>query len=420
MIKYDSYKDSKIEWIGEIPEHWKITPIKNVAEIRGRIGWRALSTEDYVDDGFILLGVRNISEKGELVLKDLTRIPLEKYDESPEIQVQQGDVLLAKTGATIGKSCVIRKVVEPMTVNAAVNIFRLKHRINPVYFNHIISSEQTQYQFWANTAENARGNLFQRDIAKVLIPFTENLTEQTAIAAYLDRKTAEIDELIANKKRLIELYEEEKTAIINQAVTKGINPDVPMKPSGIEWLGDVPEHWEVKKLKHVSFLKSGENIVSEQIKEIEKYPVYGGNGLRGFFDNFTHEGEYILIGRQGAYCGNIKYAKGRFWASEHAVVLSPLVNYHPFYLGELLRSMNLNQYSISAAQPGLSVEVIKNLTIPFPPMGEQKSIAVYCDGEFNRIENKISNTQKLIDLLTEYRTALISEVVTGKVKIVNL
>jgi type I restriction enzyme S subunit len=244
-------------------------------------------------------------------------------------------------------------------------------------------------------------------------------SEQTTIADYLDRKTAMIDQLIEDKKRLIELYEEEKAAVINQAVTKGLDPCVPMKDSGIEWLGEIPEHWEVMKLKNLASLKSGNNIVSEQIKETGDYPVFGGNGLRGYFNDFTHEGNYILIGRQGAYCGNIKYTSGKFWASEHAVILTSLSKYEMVYLGELLRAMNLNQYSVSAAQPGLAVEAIKNLKIPFPSYKEQSVIVKFIETECTRIEVKKANAQRLIDLLTEYRTALISEVVTGKIKVTD-
>lgn len=171
-------------------------------------------------------------------------------------------------------------------------------------------------------------------------------------------------------------------------------------------------------MKYLSFLKSGDNIVSNQIKSSGNYPVYGGNGLRGFFKDFTHNGSYILIGRQGAYCGNIKYANGKFWASEHAVVVSPLIEYETIFLGELLRAMNLNQYSVSAEQPGLSVETIKNLSIPFPSKEEQQAIVKYIETESKRINTKIKNTEKLIKLLKEYRTALISEVVTGKVKVI--
>ena len=127
------------------------------------------------------------------------------------------------------------------------------------------------------------------------------------------------------------------------------------KASGVEWLGEVPEGWVTCALKRLVRMQSGESITAESIEETGAYPVYGGNGLRGFTSEFTHSGNYVLIGRQGALCGNINYASEKFWASEHAVVATPIKPVDSFWLGEMLRNMNLNQYSIAAAQPGLSV-----------------------------------------------------------------
>ena len=147
------------------------------------------------------------------------------------------------------------------------------------------------------------------------------------------------------------------------------------KDSGVEWLGRVPEGWEVKKLKWLAALQSGHFITSDSIKPEGKYPVFGGNGLRGYTDAFTHDGRYVLIGRQGALCGNVNYSSGKFWASEHAVVVSPRENINTTWLGELLRTMNINQYSQSAAQPGLAVERIIDLFVPIPSYIEQSFIA---------------------------------------------
>jgi type I restriction enzyme S subunit len=190
-----------------------------------------------------------------------------------------------------------------------------------------------------------------------------------------------------------------------------------MKDSGIEWLGDIPEHWKVKKIKFIAILKSGENITSESIKEVGDYPVYGGNGLRGFYSEFTNDGDYILIGRQGALCGNIKYARNRFWASEHAIVcyLEPDNNW--LWFGKLLESMNLNQYNQSAAQPGLAVGVIKNLSIPFPSIEYQNEIVEFIIDYEKKTNEIVEKTKNEIGLLKEYKIALISEVVTGKVNV---
>lgn len=184
------------------------------------------------------------------------------------------------------------------------------------------------------------------------------------------------------------------------------------KPSGIESLGEIPSHWDIKKLRHLALLKSGENITSEQLDDSGDYPVYGGNGLRGHTSRFTHHGDYVLIGRQGALCGNINYASGRFWASEHAVVVSPLTDFATVWMGELLRAMNLNQYSLSAAQPGLSVEVVGALRIPVPPFPEQRAIAKFLDRETAKLDTLVAKKRALIGKLKEKRNALISRTVT--------
>ena len=205
--------------------------------------------------------------------------------------------------------------------------------------------------------------------------------------------------------------------MINHAVTKGLDPNVKMKDSGVEWIGEIPEHWELKRLKYVASLKSGSGITSNEIKESGEYPVFGGNGLRGYFSSYTHEGKYVLIGRQGALCGNINYASGKFWASEHAVVATLLSDYKLFWFGELLRTMNLNQYSQSAAQPGLAVDNINNLDIPVPSNKEQTLISIYLDRHITLIDKTIKKIEKNIELLEEYKKALIHHVVTGKIDV---
>jgi type I restriction enzyme S subunit len=158
------------------------------------------------------------------------------------------------------------------------------------------------------------------------------------------------------------------------------------KDSGVEWLGQVPEHWEVCALKRIVRMQSGESITAESIAETGEFPVYGGNGLRGYTSASTHDGEFVLIGRQGALCGNINYASGKFWASEHAVIATPTQPVATHWLGEMLRAMNLNQYSVSAAQPGLSVELVANLRTMLPTLPEQTAIAAFLDRETGKID----------------------------------
>lgn len=176
-----------------------------------------------------------------------------------------------------------------------------------------------------------------------------------------------------------------------------------------QWL---PASWRRMKLKYLVDLKSGEAIPGEEIKEIGNYPVYGGNGFRGYTENFTHEGERILIGRQGALCGNVNYAKGKFWATEHAIVATPKINFNTMWLGETLRVMNLNQYSQSAAQPGIAVEVIENLSVAVPSLVEQSLIASTIQQLSVPLDALIEEKQRLLDILAEKRRAVITAFLT--------
>ena len=173
----------------------------------------------------------------------------------------------------------------------------------------------------------------------------------------------------------------------------------------------------MRRLKSFAHFQSGEGITALQIDPIGKFPVYGGNGLRGYTSKYTHNGHYALIGRQGALCGNINFAMGKFYASEHAVVPTLKFGMNVVWFGNLLRIMNLNQYSQSAAQPGLAVERIKNLYAPIPPSNEQLEIVAGIDRKIFPITTAISRFEREIELLREYRTRLVADVVTGKLDV---
>lgn len=387
MKTYEKYKDSGIEWIGEIPEHWEVKRLKRFAKICN--GQDHKSVYDLSGD-YPILG-----SGGE-------------FGRANKFLHQGPSVLLGRKG-TIDKPQYVDSPFWSVDTAYYTDIFP---KTDLRFFYYLC----TNIQFDLYKYGSAVPSMNQETLSQIEFP-SPSYSEQTTIATYLDRKTAEIDRIIANKQKLIALYEEEKQAIINQAVTKGLDPTVKLKESGVEWLGEIPEHWEVKQLRNVVQMKSGEGITSENIKENGEYPVYGGNGLRGYFDNYTHIGDYVLIGRQGALCGNINYATGYFWASEHAIVCTLKGKSNTKWFGELLRIMNLNQYSVSAAQPGLSVENLKALKIPVPQLNEQKTIVAHIEKECARLDAIISKFNKQIDLLQEYRTTLISDVVMGKVRV---
>ena len=411
MKPYPKYKDSGVEWIGEVPEGWEKSKIKFCTEF---INGYAFKSDDYVNNkGIPLIRIGDI--KPEIDFNEAQKVPEEYAAIFKTFAVKKNDILVALTGATIGKSSVY-KSTRPALLNQRVAILRPKGETHNNFLKFFINSDIFKKLIEYECVGGAQENIGKKEIGSCVL-YLPKLLDQVQTSLFLDHKTAQIDDLISKKQKLIELLKEERVAIINQAVTKGLNPDAPMKDSGIKWLGDVPEHWEIKRLKFVSNFKSGNGITADLIKNDGEYAVYGGNGLRGYASSYTHEGAYVLIGRQGALCGNINYADGKFWASEHAVVATLVSDYNLFWFGELLRAMNLNQYSQSAAQPGLSVDHIKNFFIPIPSPNEQDVIAVYLDHKTTKIDQTISKIEKQIDLLQEYRTAIISNVVTGKIDV---
>ena len=196
-----------------------------------------------------------------------------------------------------------------------------------------------------------------------------------------------------------------------------LKPYPAYKESGVPWLGDVPSHWEMRRLKTLCSMKSGESITTMSIDPTGQYPVYGGNGLRGYTARYTHDGPHVLMGRQGALCGNIHIAHGRFWASEHAVVSTLYRDHVLEWFSEILTVMNLNQYSIAAAQPGLAVERILELWLPVPPLTEQTVIVRFLDHADRRIRRYIRAKEKLIALLEEQKQAIIHQAVTGRIDV---
>lgn len=185
-----------------------------------------------------------------------------------------------------------------------------------------------------------------------------------------------------------------------------------MKKSHIDWCPVIPDHWEEKRIKDIAFLQSGNSITAMDFVEDGKYPVYGGNGLRGYTNTYTNEGDYVLIGRQGALCGNINYAHGKFYASEHAVVVYPKKEEITLWLGETLRTANLNRLSMTAAQPGLAVSTLNLQFIPFPPKDERIRIAKYLDKKLSEIDHQVSLLTSKRDAYLRLKKSIINHAVT--------
>jgi type I restriction enzyme S subunit len=340
-------------------------------------------------------------------------------EEISKFGLTEGDVLITKDSETaddIGIPAYISEKIEKLVCGYHLSILHPHNNIDGKYLFRFLSSQiaASYFETRANGITRFAIGLDAVGSCPILFP---SLLAQKSIATFLDLEIACIDAQIAKKERQIELLQEKRQAIITRAVTKGLDPSAKMKDSGVEWIGEIPEGWEIRRLKFIASLKSGNGITTENIQDDGLYPVYGGNGVRGYTNTYTHNGDFVLIGRQGALCGNINYAHGKFWASEHAIVATPVIELDTIWLGEILKVMNLNQYSISAAQPGLAIDRIVNLFMPVPPYSEQKKLSFYFNRTLNETDNLVELINTSISLLREYRSALITATVSGQIDV---
>ncbi len=404
-------KNSNIPWIGEIPQDWEVGRLKNVIKIGSNADTSMLSEKDTVT--FLPMQF----------IKNGYFIPNEdeyKKCNSSYTLFTENEILLAKvTPCFENGNIAITKELKNKIGFGSSEIFAVSCKKN-TNINYIFYFLQNPF-FVSRATESMTGaGGLKRVSAEFINTYPLGippLKTQQKIADFLDSKCSKIDSTIEQEKQHIEKLKEYRQSFITEAVTKGLDKNAPMKDSGIEWIGEIPNDWETCKNKFLSVMKSGSTITSEQIHENGEYPVYGGNGLRGYCSAFTNSGTHILIGRQGALCGNVRLAQDKFWASEHAIVVYPFKNVFFKYYYYILLSANLNQYSTSAAQPGLAVEQIANLRFCIPPLDEQKQIADYLDKKIAQIDNAIAKKETLISKLQEYKKSLIFEAVTGKMEI---
>ena len=400
MERYSEYKDSGVKWLGAIPSHWEVKRLGSFFFERKE----KVSDKDYAP--------LSVTKQG--IFPQLENVAKTNDGDNRKL-VKEGDFVINSRSDRKGSSGV-------SGLDGSVSLINIVLQPRKVLFGPFCNYLLKSYGFIEENYRNGRGIVAdlwttrydEMKMIKVAMPSFE---EQKYISIYLDAATSKIDKAIAMQQKMIDLLNERKQIIIQNAVTKGLDENVEMKDSGVEWIGMIPKHWEIIKIKHLAKLQSGSNLTSNEISDTGSYPVYGGNGLRGFYGSYNCEGSYVLIGRQGALCGNINYAEDKFWATEHAVVCYPKKTYNTLWLGEVLRLMNLGQYSLASAQPGLAVERIKGLYVPNPSIEEQNKIALFLKQNIGKIDLYARHCQRQITLLQERKQIIINEVVTGKVKV---
>ncbi|EFH3397354.1 restriction endonuclease subunit S [Escherichia coli] len=412
-LKYDQYSDSGYEWIGEIPEHWDLVKlgsclspvsVKNCPELP------LLSITR--EQGVIERDVDNQESNHNFIPDDLSGYK----------KLEKGQFGMNKMKAWQGSYGVSKftGIVSP-----AYFIFDFTKAINPEFFNWAIRSK-LYVSFFGSASDGVR--IGQWDLSKArmkVIPFVlPSEEEQSLIANFLDKKTALIDEAISIKEQQISLLKERKQIIIQQAVTQGLDPNVPMKDSGVDWIGKIPAHWNLMSLRYAfEFLNSRRVPISAVERESRQgvYPYYGASGVIDYVDDYIFDEDLILIAEDGANLLSKStplafVATGKYWVNNHAHIIKP--KFHGFkYWAELLSGLDYTVYISGAAQPKLTRDRLASVLVPVPPKDEIQEIISFIEGIEPDLNRTIDIQKSQIEKLKEYKTTLINSAVTGKIKI---
>ncbi|WP_195375113.1 restriction endonuclease subunit S [Parabacteroides leei] len=427
MQTYEKYKDSGVEWIGKVPEHWEIRRLKTDTFLKGRIGWNGLRSDEFKESSYAYLVTGQDFTGPNINWDKCYQIDKVRYDEDPFIQLQNGDILITKDG-TIGKISKVSRMDKPACLNSG--IFVMKQRSSHLYEQGYIYwlltsnllSEYNQYTSTGTTILHLYQNVFEN--MPLLIP---TLLEQQAIVSYLDKKCADIDKVIATQQRRIELLQELKQSTITHAVTRGLNPNAKMKDSGVEWIGEVPEHWELIPFKYISDIIMGQSPSGDDIKSEGKQLFMQGNAdFSSLYPQpslycdkckkFSRVGDVLMSVRAPVGELNISdrvYGIGRGLCSIKSKEISQR---YLWYL--LIKSKSdFSCFTTGSTFDAISIQILKSFISIIPSFSEQQAIATYLDKKCAELDASISKAQREIDLLQEYKQALITEVVTGKRKV---
>ena len=430
-----TYKDSGIEWIGEIPNEWDVSKIKYTSTLHGRIGWQGLTSEEYIEEGpYLITGTDFL--KGEIDWDSCVHISEERWAQADKIQIKEGDLLITKDG-TVGKTAIVTNLNNKASLNSGVLLINLKTH-SKKYLYWLLNSKV----FWewfdiTNSGNSTILHLYQKDFDNFSFPIPP-LQEQAAIADFLDKKSEEIDAISAKITHQIQTLKDYRQSLITETVTKGLDKTVSYKDSGIEWIGKIPEGWDVSKIKYeihsigsgttpdsdVQDYYDGDNywiqsgdlyntkIVRKTEKNITDFAVNSFSALK------LYKAPFIVIAMYGASIGNLAISTIDAYTNQACCVLQD-ENFNTTYLFYYLSASKqpLINEALGGTQPNISQVVIKNFILLLPPLVEQATIADYLDDKTAKIDCIIAKKEQQLEIIKEHRKSLIYEYVTGKKRV---
>lgn len=412
MKRYPKYKDSGIDWIGEIPEHWEVKRLKLMARIKNGQDYKLVHTDQHI---YPVIGSGG------------------QFTYASQYLFKGESVLLGRKGT----------VDKPLYINSAF------WTVDTMFYTEINNNTFPKFLYYSALTipfkylltNTTVPSMTQYDLGNHFFAFAP-ISEQKYIARFLNRKLEQINHFISNKQRLIELLKEQKTGIINRAITKGLNPHTPMKPSGIEWLGEIPAHWElirlgrlcnVTKLTGFEYTKlwktdpngevialRGLNIKNNRLllDDVEKISVELSNQLKRS-KLFARDIVFPCTGTLGH--GALIEQDNKYHINQNIAKITPIEDINPNFLLYMLccssMQYQINRLNFSGLQPVLLIGTIRNLILQIPPRVEQNQIVNWLNTTTAKIDLAIAKIEKEIELIQEYRTTLISDAVTGKIDV---
>jgi len=417
--EYPEYKNTHLGWLTQIPEHWEVKRLKYLGNAIIGLTYSPDDVVDSAEEGTLVLRSSNVQNK-QLAYDDNVYVNkvIPKH-----LKTLLGDILIcARNGsrALIGKNAQIDENAVNMSFGAFMSIFRSPYNN---YLSKVFNSALFEYQSGSfltatiNQLTTANLNSFE-------IPLPPS-DERKKIANFLDHETAKIDTLIDKQQQLIKLLKEKRQAVISHAVTRGLNPDAPMKDSGVEWLGEVPAHWGVSAIKHRLISQDSRRIPlssEERGKRTGDFRYYGASGVIDFIDDYIFDESTVLVGEDGANLVTRNTplafsAHGKYWVNNHAHILKTEDGLADYW-AETIEHIDINPIVSGSAQPKLTAEALNNLKISYPKeLKERVQIEQYIKVKKEKYGSLIGKANEQVALLSERRTALISAAVTGKIDV---
>lgn len=432
----EQMKPSGIDWIGEIPQGWNLKRIKYLSTLKGRIGWQGLTADEYVDEGpFLITGTDFIN--GTINWDTCVHITEERWGEAPEIHIKNGDLLITKDG-TVGKVAIVSNLEGKASLNSGVLLIRTFDGFDKRFLYWTLLSDE----FWAwfklkNAGNSTIIHLYQNDFAEFCYTFP-NVIEQKAIADFLDEQCGRIDGIISDLEKQIETLQKYKKSLILETITKGLNKNAPMKSSGINWIGDIPATWDIKRIKDVSKMQTGTTPPNNEGVNID------GDGVNWFTPGDFIDGSIELLNSEKfvndetiqresikiypkysilfvgiASIGKLGYFENACYSNQQitAIKTNNMEN-SKFIAFSLMASMDYTKSNaLYTTVPIINNAYLGVIKIPFPKEKEQKEIVFYLDKKCLQIDEIVKGKKEQIEKIKQHKKSLIYEYVTGKKRV---